>query len=92
MFPYIRTKCILRYLRYFKSFSRCPSKKVCITTEIVRENVRTTMGLNLLNICLETKIYSWSVSVSNIKKILTNKKRMGDTDVWKCWLLQEYTS
>ena len=56
----------------------------------MRENVRTTMGLNLLNICLETKIYSWSVSVSNIKKILTNKKRMGDTDVWKCWLLQEY--
>ena len=59
-------------------------------TEIVRKNVRKTMGLNLINIYLETKIYPWSVSVSNIKEILTNKERMGDTDVWKCWLLQEY--
>ena len=58
-------------------------------TEIVRKNVRKTMDLNLLNIYLEIKIYAWSVSVSNIKEILTNKKRIGDTDVWKCWLLQE---
>ena len=58
--------------------------------EIMRKNVRTTTGLNLLNIYLETNIYPWSVLVPNIKEILINKERMGDTDEWKCWLLQNY--
>ena len=52
--------------------------------ELVKKKVRTSTGLNLLNIYLEIKVYPWTVPVFNIKEILVEKERMGETDVWKC--------
>ena len=51
--------------------------------EIVRKNVKTTTGLNILNIYLEINIYPRSPSVSNLKEILINMERMRDTKDWK---------
>ena len=77
-------------MKYFKSLCICPSKEVPIMAELVKKKVRTSTGLNLLNIYLEFKVYPWTVLVFKIKEILVEKERMGETDVWKCWLFHNY--
>ena len=89
-FPSIRTQCISRYTKYYKSLLSCPSKEVMVMARLVRFNALSTTGLNALNIRIETGRYPWEISSREAREILSSKEKSVDSDVWRCWLLNGY--
>ena len=58
--------------------------------KLVRRNVGTNTGLNLINIGLETGVCPWLVTSREVKEILMRNETSGEKDDWKCYLLESY--
>ena len=57
---------------------------------LVRGNVSTNTGLNLINIRLETGLCPWLATSREVKDILTLNESSGYKEGWKCHLLERY--
>ena len=67
----IRTQCMSRYINFYKSVLNNPSREVQLMARLVRGNVSTNTGLNLINIRLETGLCLWLVTSREVKDVLT---------------------
>ena len=86
----IQTQCISRYINFYKSLLNNPSREVQLMARLVRGNVSTNTGLNLINIRLETGLCPWLVTSREVKVILTLNENSGYKEELKCHLLERY--
>ena len=57
---------------------------------IVRENVNSITGRNILNIYIETGLHPLLVSARDIRTRLELRDKPLVCDSWDCWLLDKY--
>ena len=88
--PSIKTQCISRYVNFLNSILNSPSKEVAILARIVRENVNSITGRNILNIYIETGLHPLLVSARDIRTRLELRDKPSVCDSWNCWLLDKY--
>ena len=88
--PSIKTQCISRYVNFLNSILNSPSKEVAILARIVRENVNSITGRNILNIYIETGLHPLLVSARDIRTRLELRDKPSVCDSWDCWLLDKY--
>ena len=88
--PSVRIQILGRYLKFFESLLRSPSKEVAVVSRIVGRDAKTVTGLNILNIRLETEETQYSKTFKVKKKIFENYFNSEIEDEWKVNLLFKY--
>ena len=58
--------------------------------QIVRENINSIAGCNILNIYIETGLHPLLVSARDIRTRLELRDKPSVCDSWDCWLLDKY--
>ena len=89
-FPSIRQQILTRYVKFYRTLLKSPSKEVAVVAKIVAANANTTTGSNLLNIRLETRLCIKTSPIHKFKEVLSNPKPVPSTDMWRINLLPKY--
>ena len=86
----LRNQALSRYITFYRSLLSSPSKEVAVVARIVGRNSRTTTGLNLLNLRLETKLNPWTCSVKSFKDYFLEAEEVPEMERWRLPLLEKY--
>ena len=80
----VRTDILSRYTKFIAGLHSSPSMEVSIMSRVVAGDVRTTTGLNLRLIMMETGVEPTSSSAARVKAALvTNRSPTPDCDRWR---------
>ena len=80
----IKTQCISRYVNFLNSIINSPSKEVAVLAQIVRENINSIAGCNILNIYIETGLHPLLVSARDIRMRLELRYKPLVSNSWDC--------
>ena len=77
-------------MNFINSIINSPSKEVAVLAQIVRENINSIAGCNILNIYIETGLHPLLVSTRDIRMRLELRYKPLVSNSWDCWLLEKY--
>ena len=89
-FKSIRQQALARYVGFYQSLLKSPSKEVAVVSRIVGKDATTTTGNNLLSLRLETGLDVRLGQVLKTKKALDVKPAVPEVDSWRLPLLSKY--
>ena len=80
----VRTDALSRYVKFVAGLWSSPSKEVSVMCGVVARDVRTTTGLNLRLVKMETGMDPLNTSAVKVKAVLGNKLvTIPDMDRWR---------
>ena len=89
-FQSIRQQVLARYVGFYQSLLKSPSKEVAVISRIVGQDAATTTGNNLLSLSIETGINAKAAPISKIKEALEVKTMVPEADSWRLPLVSKY--
>ena len=89
-FPSIRQQILTRYVKFYRTLLKSPSKEVAVVAKIIGDNANTKTGSNLLSIRLETRLSVRTSPIVKFKETLNSPKPGPAIDMWRINLLEKY--
>ena len=88
--PSIRAQVLTRYVKFYRSLMKSPSKEVAVVARMVGNNASTTTGSNILNISLETNLNPKTSPMSKFYDMLHQPVEIPRGSAWRINLLENY--
>ena len=70
----VKEDIMLRYLKFFRGLLSSPCREVVLMANLSARDVRTTVGKNLMYLREESSLDSWSVSPSDLRAAVHERK------------------
>ena len=89
-FQSIRQQVFARYIGFYQSLVKSPSKEVAVISRIVGQDAASTTGNNLLSLRIETGLDAKTAPISKVKEALDVKMTVPEVDCWRLPLVSKY--